>query len=95
MERVQIVIENVWLCCETLKDCHGLFRTGTIRILVGRNQRAARWEQSKFQIAFEKVNDGDAFITGLAFYRASGSSHNTVELDELLSRTHHRGEFHL
>lgn len=51
--RVQFVIENVWPCCETLKDCHSLLSTETIHILVRGNQRAVQWEQLKFQIAFE------------------------------------------
>ena len=50
---VQSVIENVWPCCETLKDCRAPLGTETIRILVRGNQRAAQWEQLKFQIAFE------------------------------------------
>lgn len=51
--RVQFVIENVWRCCETLKDCHSPLSTETIHILVRGNQRAVQWEQLKFQIAFE------------------------------------------
>lgn len=46
------MIENVWPCCETLKDCHSLLSKETIHILVRGNQRAVQREQSKFLIAF-------------------------------------------
>lgn len=51
--RLQFVIENVWPCCETLKDCHTPLSREAIHTLVRGNQRLVQWEQSKFQIAFE------------------------------------------
>ncbi len=41
--KVQFVIENVWLCCETLKDCHSPLGTETIHTLVRGNQHVAQW----------------------------------------------------
>lgn len=51
--KVQFVIENVWPCCETLKNCYSPLSTEAIYILVSENQRMVQWEQLKFQIVFE------------------------------------------
>lgn len=51
--KVQFVIKNVWLCCETLKDCHSPLSTETIYIPVRGNLHVVQGEQLQFQIAFE------------------------------------------